>query len=183
MLLSTDAIDQLIKRNQLDLQTISDSYRKSKSISWLSAQVDFLARLLDSTSALADAMNIGPLHAMRVHIKVIRSLRDSVIARRDRITRSNRARSARTMKTNQLNASIVGMLRQGVTGAVLHTEIDRLTRDKKTLELDVTKQKQLADNTELVTRMLGTAATDDEALARQEDELDRIFGVKPEDKK
>src|ERR1700744_1594967 len=130
MLLSEDVVASITRRNQLDLEAISEIYRGSQSITWLSEQVRFLTRL---DTALEEYMSkssspIGPLHPFRTQRKVVVSLKSDVERKLLHLQRKNARRAEKTRLRNNANRDIAEIMRH-VVGAGKPTRTAKVLSD------------------------------------------------------
>ena len=187
MLLTDDVIASILSKNQLDLEAISDGYKSSQSIFWLSEQVKFLDRMI---SSIADYMNkserpIGPLHGLRTQMKVAQSLQISVEHKLRAQRTKNARRASKTAIRRKADKDIADAVRNVLHGKPVVEPV------RKTVEMNVL-QAQLHGydpnapieerERQLAFIKANDGNIDAETSKRQADELDDIFGTRPEDK-
>jgi hypothetical protein len=184
MLLTHELVSTIVRRNQLDLEAISDSYKSSKSISWMSNQVSFLSRLGDSLAEMIAKSDepIGPLHALRVQQKVVLSLNTTIERKLVTMRSQNARRSKRQHERQATNKQLADAFR-AVTSQRAAPVAETVSPAINPLLAQLGTYNPLAPK-EQRDHMLHeiTAGIDTATSKRQADELDTIFGVKPDDR-
>lgn len=182
MLLTHDIVSTITRRNQLDLEAISDGYKSSKSVSWLREQVSFLSRMAASLTEMIAKSDepIGPLHALRVQHKVVLSLGITIARKLTTLQSQNARRSARQNAKHKFNREMAeglrALLKQQQEPA---QQIAVAKPDVNVLLAQLGTYDPLAPKAERDAVIGG--GIDSATSKRQADELDAIFGIKPEE--
>lgn len=188
MLHDPEVYNRMIKRDTIDVEAIRDCLASSQSTSWMRSQAEFLHRMEDSYSKIIADDGIGPLHMIVVFKKVVSATITSVERRLKRWEQKNRARNSRTKLQRGMYKAIAIQtlsIQHGV-----HT-VQREPREKPDnpllLQLGEYDPRATPEERALALERMrkpdgGEIGIDESTSKRQADELDAIFGVKPEDK-